>query len=83
MTKSIENQLSWSAGEWSPLLDARVDNPKYRHACRQLQNMIVMKQGGATRRPGTRYVGTAKYASNFSIQNNATRLMKFQFSPTT
>ena len=83
MTKSIENQLSWSAGEWSPLLDARVDNPKYRHACRQLQNMIVMKQGGATRRPGTRYIGTAKYASNFSIQNNATRLMKFQFSPTT
>ena len=83
MTKSIENQLSWSAGEWSPLLDARVDNPKYRHACRQLQNMIVMKQGGATRRPGTRYVGTAKYASNFVVQNNAVRLMKFQFSPTT
>jgi len=77
MTKSIENQLSWSAGEWSPLLDARVDNPKYRHACRQLQNMIVMKQGGATRRPGTRYISTAK------DPNTVVRLMKFQFSPTT
>lgn len=83
MTKSIENQLAYNGGEWSPLMDSRVDHPKYRQACRQLHNMVALKQGGATRRPGTKYVGTAKYASSFTVQNNEVRLMKFQYSPTT
>lgn len=79
MAKTIENQLSYSAGEWSPLLDARVDHPKYVNACRKLQNMICMKQGGATRRPGTLMIAPAKYPD----ANLTVRLMKFQFSPTT
>lgn len=79
MPKSLENQLSYSGGEFSPLLDARADHPKYSKACRKLQNMIAMKQGGATRRPGTRFIATAKY----SDPNLTIRLLKFQFSPTT
>lgn len=71
--------MSFSSGEWSPLLDARSDHPKYRNACRKLQNMIAMKQGGATRRPGSIFIAEAKYPD----ANLTVRLMKFQFSPTT
>lgn len=78
--KGLDQQLSYSAGEFSPLLDSRPDHPKYAQACRKLQNMIAMKQGGATRRPGTRYIAAAKYTVN---PNYSVRLMKFQFSPTT
>lgn len=80
LMKGLDQQLSFSAGEFSPLLDARPDHPKYAQACRKLQNMIAMKQGGATRRPGTRYIADAKYLLN---PNLGVRLMKFQFSPTT
>lgn len=83
MSKSLDYQLGYVGGEFSPLMDARIDHPKYRVACRKLWNMIVLKQGGATRRPGTRYIGTAKYASNFAFFDATCRLLKFQFSPTT
>lgn len=78
--KGLDQQLSFSAGEFSPLLDARPDHPKYAQACRKLQNMIALKQGGATRRPGTRYIAPARYTTNLNL---GVRLMKFQFSPTT
>lgn len=82
MPKTLDNQVSYSGGEFSPLLDARVDHPKYRQACRKLQNMIALKQGGATRRPGTIFKALAKYADT-DVYEYAVRLMKFQFSPTT
>ncbi len=83
MAKSLDHQLGYVGGEFSPLMDARVDHPKYRVACRKLWNMIVLKQGGATRRPGLRYKGQAKFNTGFSSSNNTCRLLKFQFSPTT
>lgn len=82
MPKSLEPQFSYVGGEFSPLLDARVDHPKYSQACRQLQNLIALRQGGATRRPGTVYKASAKYQDTDTYQY-ATRLMPFQFSPTT
>ena len=80
MPKSIESQVSYSAGEWSPLMDARVDHPKYRSACRQLKNMVVLKQGGVTRMAGTRFIAKTKY---YNDPTKATRLIPFKFSPTT
>jgi len=82
MPKSLDNQLAYSGGEWSPLLDARIDHPKYSSACRQMQNMIALKNGGATRRPGTIFKAACKY-QNTDIRQYATRLMEFQYSPTT
>jgi hypothetical protein len=82
MPASIDNQLQYSGGEFSPLLDARVDHPKYQSACRQLQNMIALRQGGATRRPGTIFKAKTKY-QNTDVREYAARLMEFQFSPTT
>jgi hypothetical protein len=80
--KSIDNQVAFNGGEFSPLLDARVDQPKYRNACRQLQNMIALKQGGATRRPGTQFIAAAKLTPT-SDHNYSVNLIEFQFSPTT
>lgn len=82
MPRSLDNQLSYSGGELSPWMDARVDHPKYSSGCRQLQNMIALNQGGCTRRPGTIFKAKAKF-QNTDIYQYATRLMPFQFSPTT
>jgi hypothetical protein len=64
---------TFNAGEWSPELHGRIDLAKYQNACRQLQNMIPLPQGAAARRPGTRFVASAK-------ENGALRLIPFQFS---
>lgn len=51
---------SFNAGEISPLLDGRVDEAKYPFSCRILENFIPRIYGGAFRRPGTMYLGTAR-----------------------
>ncbi len=68
---------SFNAGELSPYLDARSDLEKYVSGCRQLENFIIMPYGGVYRRPGTEYLGAAKYA------NKRCRLLGFNFSTTT
>ena len=52
--------LSFNGGELTPLLDSRVDLAGYAAGCRQLRNWIPMRQGAATRRPGTRYIKPVK-----------------------
>ncbi len=65
----------FNAGEVTPLLLARNDLVKYRNACQQLQNMIVLSQGPATRRSGTKFIATTK-------DNGVARLIPFEFSKT-
>jgi hypothetical protein len=68
-------QTSFNAGEWAPTLYARVDLAKYHSGAALLRNFTVDYRGGATTRPGTRYVATS--------QNNAAgppRLVRFQAS---
>ncbi len=48
-------QASFSSGEISPLLHARVDLARYLTGLADLQNMVVLPQGGVTRRPGFEY----------------------------
>lgn len=60
--------------ELSPLLDARIDLKKYYTGCRTLENMLVYSYGGATRRPGTKYIASAKTAGD------KCRLMSFEYS---
>lgn len=69
--------LSFNAGELSPLLDARSDLQKYASACQRLENFLILPYGGALRRPGTEYLGNAKFP------NRAARLIPFNFSTTT
>jgi hypothetical protein len=65
---------NFTAGELSPRMQGRVDYAKYFDGADTLLNMIVMPQGGATRRPGSIYV-----APNFN-QSARARLRRFQFS---
>lgn len=63
--------MTW--GEISPLLEARVDLDQYSNAVKTLENFHVLQQGGATKKPGTRF-----------IQNigTPTHLRLLPFSPT-
>lgn len=67
-------QASLNAGEFSPRLDARTEFSKYPLACAELRNMLPLPQGGATRRPGTRFVAEVK------VSTSRCRLLPFEFS---
>lgn len=49
-------QASFNSGEWSPSLFARVDLAKYRAGAALLENFFVDYRGGASTRPGTKYI---------------------------
>lgn len=49
-------QTSFNAGEWAPALNARVDLQKYHQGAALLRNFFVDYRGGATTRPGTKYI---------------------------
>lgn len=70
---------SFATGEISPRATSRVDFDKYHAGCETLENFLIYPQGGVTRRPGTRYVATAKHGSDTSKK---VRLIKFQFNVT-
>ena len=64
----------FSGGELSPKLKGRTDLKKYFSGCEVLLNMVVMPQGGATKRPGTMYV------ANNKDQAHPNRPVRFIFS---
>lgn len=49
-------QRSFAAGEIAPALEARADLARYAIGLRVCRNMIVLRGGGATKRPGTKFV---------------------------
>jgi hypothetical protein len=51
-------QTSFNAGEWAPALNARVDLAKYHSGAALLRNFFVDYRGGATTRPGTKYIAS-------------------------
>lgn len=65
-------QTSFNAGEWAPALNARVDLAKYHSGAALLRNFFVDYRGGATTRPGTRYV--------LKTRSNNVRLIPFSAS---
>lgn len=74
MPKASPILTAFNAGELSPLLYGRVDIAKYSQGCRTLENFLPTIQGAAKRRPGTKYAGAVKTASD------RTWLMPFQFN---
>lgn len=68
-------QTSFNSGEWAPALNARVDLQKYHSGAALIRNFFVDYRGGATTRPGSRYVATGLGTSFGSI-----RLIPFQAS---
>lgn len=73
MRQDIE-LTSFTKGELTPRLKGRTDYDGYYAGCDTLLNMVVMLQGGATRRPGT------LYAANVKTQAKAANLIAFQFN---
>lgn len=67
-------QSSFNSGEWSPKLFARVDLSKYRSGAALLQNYFVDYRGGASTRPGTKYILQCYKSAT------AVRLIPFQAS---
>lgn len=67
-------QASFNSGEWSPKLFARVDIQKYKSGAALLENWFVDYRGGASTRPGTKYILQC-YKSNTAV-----RLIPFQAS---
>lgn len=53
-------QTSFNAGEWAPKLNARVDLQKYHSGAALLRNFFVDYRGGATTRPGTKFINQAR-----------------------
>jgi len=47
---------SFTAGELSERLGARLDFDRYKNGCKRLRNMTCQVQGPATRRPGMKFV---------------------------
>ena len=74
MPRIHDFQPSFNAGELSPRLAARLDFSKYRSGLETCENLLPLAEGGAMRRPGTRYVAEVKSSS---VKG---RLKKFQFS---
>lgn len=50
-------QNNFISGEVSPLLEGRIDSPRYQTGLRLCQNYLPMRQGGLRKRPGTMYAG--------------------------
>lgn len=67
---------SLNAGEFSPLLEGRVDYAKYPKGLRLCENFIPLVQGPLMRRPGTYHVAEVKDSSK------RTALVRFEFSTT-
>ena len=67
-------QISFAAGEITPLLHARVDLARYSTGLAELRNMIVLPQGGVTRRSGFTYCHT--------ITSGEVRHIPFEYNST-
>ena len=70
------SQKSFAGGEISPFLYGRTDQVKYETGLRTMRNMIALRQGGATNRPGTQFIDSALNGGN------AIRFIPFIFNET-
>lgn len=69
-------KVVFSRGEVTPLAHARPDLELYKAGAAKLKNWHVLKEGGITRRSGTKYIGALKDA------DKDVRLVDFVFSTT-
>lgn len=54
-------KTNFTAGEISPRLMGRVDIARYANGAKRIENAVCVIQGGVMRRPGSRFVATAKF----------------------
>jgi len=64
--KFFSAQNNFTSGEWSPKMTARTDVDQYKNACERLFNANVQIQGGAFRRPGTKYINVGIHQTSLN-----------------
>lgn len=74
MARVTPIQTNFTSGEVSLNMRGRVDTTRYHNGAEELLNFIVRPQGGAWRRPGTKFVYEVKTSSKKTI------LQEFIFS---
>lgn len=74
MAKASPIQTNFTAGEFSPQLEGRVDISRYFNAAISIENFLLAPFGGADRRPGSQFVAPAKFP------DKKCRLIPFEFS---
>lgn len=65
---------NFSKGELAPELQARIDTSQYQAGAKRMRNFIIQKYGGASFRPGFRYVGEC------DTIDSTPRYIPFQFN---
>lgn len=63
--------ISFNAGEISPPMKLRSDYVKYDNACKELENMLILTQGPAMRRPGLKYIGQALGTATITLEKSS------------
>jgi hypothetical protein len=74
MPEGFPIQTNFTAGEVSPYLRGRTDFKGYFNGVETLKNFVVLPQGGAMRRSGTRFIAEVKDSTKAVI------LKRFEFS---
>jgi len=75
MSRVIQIQNDFTAGELDPKLRARTDLQQYSSGLTTARNVTIQPQGGAKRRPGTKFIHQLD-----SGAANAVRMVPFEFS---
>lgn len=73
MPRKLVTKSNFLGGEAGYLLKGRSDLPQFQVGASRLENLIPLKGGAATRRPGTRYVKN-------TLNNKPARLIEFVVS---
>ncbi|MES2241872.1 MAG: hypothetical protein V4639_03275 [Pseudomonadota bacterium] len=74
MGTAVPIQTNFTAGELSSRVDSRVDIAKYGNGLKVGENLQYLVQGGARRRPGSRWVAEVKHSDKW------TRLITFKYN---
>ena len=75
MSRIIQIQNDFTAGELDPKLRSRTDISQYKSGLSTARNVSIQPQGGAKRRDGTKFI-----AELDSGAGNAVRMVSFEFS---
>lgn len=75
MSRVIRFQNDFTSGEMDPRLRARTDLAQYQAGLTTARNVAIQPQGGAVRRPGTKYITQLDAGAA-----NAVRMVPFEFS---
>lgn len=76
-------QKAFSGGEIAPALYSRTDISKYYTALKTCRNFYVMRHGGVTNRPGSKFIGEVKDSAKavrlipFVFNNSQTYMLEF------